>query len=105
MAEKKMFIADRTITIKSTDKHRIENGMIEKLDEMLNGYNITHFFTTPIDSTNGIANNDEDYLNLFYDEEDEMTVDLVYALWCKTIRHIEDKLICNALSEMAKRAA
>lgn len=100
-----LFIADRTQTIKSTEEYPIHDGMIEKLDDMLNEYGVKHFFTLPIDSTDGIANNADDYLNLFYDGKDETTFTLVYILWCKTTRNFDDTLMNKAFSQIAKRAA
>ena len=97
-----MFIADVTKTIKSTENHPIEDGMIEKLDEMLTQYGVQHFFSLPIDSTDGIANNDEDCLNIFYASEDSMTFNLVYMLWVKTTRHCTDEMIVNAMRKLTK---
>lgn len=100
-----MYIADVTKTIRSTENHPIEDGMIEKLDEMLTEYGVQHFFTLPIDSTDGIANNDDDYLNVFYDSKDEMTFDLVYMLWMKSVRNASDEMIKKAMSKITKEEA
>lgn len=100
MTGKELFIADTTITIKDTETSPIKEGMVEKLDEMLNEYGITHFFTLPIDSTDGIANNDEDCLNLWYDKKDELKVELIYALWGITTRHTEEWRIRKALARI-----
>lgn len=95
-----MFIADETTIIKDTENHPIKEGMIEKLDEMLTEYGVQHFFTLPIDATDGIANNDDDYLNVFYDSKDEMTFNLVYMLWVKTIRNATDEMIETAMKKI-----
>lgn len=100
MTSRTLFVADTTKTIKDTDKHPVTEEMIEKLDAMLNEYGITHFFTLPINSTDGIANNDEDYLNVFYDSKDSLSFNLVYALWCKVTKRVEDELIYKALEMM-----
>ena len=94
-----LFIADRTQTIKDTEKHPIKEGMIEKLDEMLTANGIQHFFTLPIDATDGIANNDDDCLNLFYDSKDETVFFLTYALWTKMYRGTDDKTIKKAMQK------
>lgn len=95
-----MFIADETTTIKDTENHPIKEGMIEKLDEMLTEYGVQHFFTLPIDATDGIANNDDDYLNVFYDSKDKMTFNLVYMLWVKTVRNATDEMIETAMKKI-----
>lgn len=100
MTKKDLFIADTTITIRDTKDYPIEDGMIEKLDDMLNEHGVSHFFTLPIDSTDGIANNDNDCLNLFYDSKDKLTFDLIYALWLKSIRKVNDEKIYEGLSRM-----
>lgn len=95
-----LFIADRTKVIKDTDNYPINEGMIEKLDEMLTENGIQHFFTLPIDATDGIANNDEDCLNVFYDSKDEMAFFLTYALWIKTYRGADDEMIKKAMQKI-----
>lgn len=95
-----MFIADTCLNIREDENHRIEEGMIEKLDAMLTEYGVEHFFTLPIDSTDGIANDDSHVLTVFYDKsKDEMTFDLVYALWSKVVRHADDDKLRAALAK------
>lgn len=100
--KKSLFIADTGKTIKDTNKHPVTMEMTERLDGMLNEYGIMHFFSLPIDSTDGIANNDEDFLTVFYSSEDRLAFNLVYALWCKTVRNIEDELLYSALTKLGK---
>lgn len=99
---KDLFIADTVKNIKDTDKYPITIEMVETLDEMLSEYGVTHFFSYPIDSTDGIANNPEDYLTIFYDGKDSLTFNLVYALWCKTTRQVEDEVLYKALRKMSE---
>lgn len=97
---KDLFVADVVKIIKDTEKYPVTIEMVETLDEMLSEYGVTHFFSYPIDSTDGIANNAEDYLAIFYDKKDNLTFNLVYALWCKTTRQVEDEILCKALRKM-----
>lgn len=100
---KNLFIADTVTTIKESDNHPVTLEMIETLDSMLNEYGVTHFFSYPIDSTNGIANNQEDFLSVAYDSKDRMTFDLVYMLWSKTVRNIEDDKLYKAMKKISTR--
>lgn len=103
MTNKLLFVADTTKAIKDTDEYPVTEEMIDKLDNMLNEYGVTHFFTLPIDSTDGVANDAEDLLNVFYDSKDDLLFNLVYALWCKAIRRVKDEKLYKALSRIAKR--
>ena len=96
-----LFIADMTKTIKDTADYPIEEGMIEKLDAMLTEYGVQHFFSQPISSTDGIADNDEDCLNVFYDSKDGIAFALVYMLWCKAIRKATDEMVKKAMKNVA----
>lgn len=97
-----LFIADKGKDIKDTEKYPMTMDKIEKLDKMLSEYGVTHFFSLPIDSTDGIANNDEDYLTVFYDSKDSLSFNLAYALWCKTIRNVDDEMIYESLTKIRK---
>ena len=98
-----MFIADHFINIKSTEENTIEDGMIEKLDEMLTENGIQHVFTLPIESEDGIAKDPEVVLSLGYEEVDDMAVSLVYMLWAKTVRKVSDERISKWMSKMTSK--
>ena len=98
-----MFVADRYINIKETEEYRMDEAKAEKLDEMLNQFGVVHFFSYPIESENGIAIHDDHFLSLAYDSKDELTVTLVYALWMKTVRGIEEERIIKGLTKFCER--
>lgn len=99
-----MFVATRSQVIRSYEGYEIEDGMIEKLDEMLTAYGVQHFFTLPLNSTDGIANDDRDVMNVLYDgDNDRMTFNLVYMLWAKTVRNISDDRLIRAMSRISSQ--
>ncbi|MBR5286211.1 MAG: hypothetical protein IKU30_04870 [Clostridia bacterium] len=100
-----LFMADRAITIKESDENACTIADLEKLDEMLNAHKINHFFSIPMGDENGIAIDQNDAAILYYEEENEMTVDLIYALWAKTCRGADDKKIAKCLERIADRFA
>jgi hypothetical protein len=71
---------------------------------MLNEYDVQHFFSLPINATDGIANNPDDYVTVFYESENSVTFNLVYAVWCKCVRRIDDETIYNALEKLFGRS-
>ena len=90
-----MFIADRIQVIKQREgEAEITNEMIEKLDQMLTEYGVQHFFSLPKGDNEGIALDDDEILYIYYDRaQDEMTFNLVYMLWAKTVRNVSDERI------------
>jgi hypothetical protein len=72
---------------------------IEKLDEMLNAYNIEHSFTLPQHAI--IEKYPTAMAVLNYMDADEMVVDLIYALFCKVHRNAGDKEVAKALANVA----
>lgn len=99
-----LFIANRYQVIKNNNECQIEDGMIEKLDEMLNEYGVKHFFTLPDGDGTGAAIDQDAVVNVFYDADtDEMTFFLVYALWTKTVRKMSDKRILNGMERFIGR--
>lgn len=92
-----MFIADRMIAIHDKEDSIVSYEMIEKLDQMLNEYNVPHAFTL----YNADHQDTDVAFNLYYEEKDEMTLDLVLMLWAKLERKFNDEKI----SEMMRRAS
>ena len=92
-----MFIADRIIAIHDKEDSIVSYEMIEKLDQMLNEYNVPHAFSLYF-----ADHQDTDVaFNLYYEEKDEMTLDLVLMHWAKLERKFNDEKI----SEMMRRAS
>lgn len=99
-----LFIANRYQVVKNTEDCTINEGMIEKLDEMLTEYGVKHFFTLPDGDANGSAIDQDAVVNVFYDDDtDSMTFFLVYALWSKTVRKISDKRIIHGIEKYIGR--
>ena len=80
-----MFVADTVRTIKEKEDSKVTMRMFRRLDEMLNEANVQHFFSLPVESKNGLVN-DEDYASVWYDSSDSMTFNHVFSLWCKVVR-------------------
>lgn len=97
-----MFMADVKQVIKDREENRVTTEMLEILDEMLNDYEVKHFFTLP-DGKDGIAFDDSHVANVYFEESDRMTFSLVYMLWFKTVRHVEDVKIANAMKKVSAR--
>ena len=95
-----LFIADKYLVIKENEEHPVTNGMVEMLDEMLNDHGIGHFFSLPEAQEDGFAADDE-VLNLYYEEKQKLELTLVYALWLKEVRQLDDKKIWCALKKSA----
>ena len=92
-----MFIANEYLHIKEKEGKEVTEEMVEKLDEMLNQYNVQHFFSEPMNE-----NEDDEIDNvlaIFYEDKDRQTFYLVYMLWCKTVRNIEEQKIWKAMKK------
>ena len=98
-----MFIADQMKPIKETEEFPVKDEMIEKLDQMLTEYGVQHFFTLPSEQDEEGFVKDGYVLDLFYDSDDYMTFTLVYALWLKTIRKVEDEMIWNGFKKIVNK--
>lgn len=104
-----MKIYDRYVVIKDYDDDpRIQDvgeGMLEKLDEMLTEYNISHAFTYPMYEDQGQGNDtDEAVARVIYCTEDEMNFELVYCLWASIYRNMPREKILKCFAKKAKRA-
>ena len=97
-----MFVSDLYLNIKNTEEYPIREGMIEKLDEMLKAQNVQHFFSLPVESTDGIADNGDHILSLHYDSRDDMIINLIYILWCKAVRNADDEKIMEAMKKIVR---
>lgn len=94
-----MFNADRMIAIHDKEDSIVSYEMIKKLDQMLNEYNVPHAFTLydPDNQDTDVA------FNLYYEEKDEMTLDLVLMLWAKLERKFNDKKIFEMMRHASQR--
>lgn len=90
-----MFIADMFYCIHDTEEFPLEDGMIEKLDQMLTENGIKHYFSLPHEAS--IDKDETISLECGYDSDDSTTFFLIYALWCKTVRKAPDEMIKKAM--------
>lgn len=100
-----MTIFDVCTNIKDTEAHPMTEAMLDKLDEMLTQNGVEHFFTLPVEATDGIATNPDDYVTVFYTEAKRMTFNLVYMTWAKVVRNVSDEDILKGMAKMVERAA
>lgn len=90
-----MFIAECYQNIKDTDECPMTNELLETLDQLLDQFNVKHFFTMGYQ-----ADIDEDpdvVYSVMYEEKDHATFFLVYALWCKQYRGLTDEKLYKAM--------
>jgi len=92
-----MFVSDERLRVKVEEAVKDPEPMIEKLDEMLTASGVQHFFSEPIE----VLDDEEYILDLFYDSNDRVTVDLIYLLWAKTIRNVPNEKIVEAMKRVA----
>lgn len=99
-------IFDRYINIKNREEFEdCTEEMLEKLDQMLNEYGIAHAFTLAgADEIEAINSKDglEYCVTLMYEEEDELTCELVFTLWARYYRKAPDTTIKKAMYKMSK---
>lgn len=94
-------VFDERITMKDKDNYASVYSTVDKLDEMLNAHNIPHAFVLPL--AEEIERNPEYTMCLMYETENSMEVSLIYALFCKLYRGLENENIATALSKIANR--
>ena len=93
-----MFVADTFVNIREYERQpEVNESMVEEFDRMLNEYNVKHFFSLPLESTDGIADDPTCFLSISYNSEDDLTFKLVYMLWAKTVRGISEDRIWSAM--------
>lgn len=100
-----MKIYDRYVVIKDYDDPAIldvDEDKLEKLDNMLNEYNIPHFFTYPIFEGKD-PDPEEAAARLIYGADDEMNLELVYCLWASIHRNMPREKIIACFAKKAKR--
>lgn len=99
-----MFIADRYQVIKNYEGNTIEQGMIEKLDEMLTANGIEHFFSLPEGDKDGIALRDDEVVYCYYDASKDAVAFLgIYAMWAKRVRGFSDERIKEAVKRYIEK--
>lgn len=103
-----MKIYDRYALIKDYDNSEIpgvldaDDDKLEKLDAMLNEYNISHCFTFPhFDGAE--PDPDNTVVRLIYSTEDEMQLELVYCLWASIHRNMPREKILTCFAKKAKK--
>ena len=96
-------MADSCGVIRTYDDYPVNDGMLEKLDEMLNQYNVPHFFTLPDGDDEGFAIDQTHVAKLYYESENHTACIIVYMLWLKTIRNVPDEKIAKVMMKTAER--
>ena len=90
-----MFIADHYQNIRDTDEYPMTNELLETLDQLLNQFNVQHFFNYGYQAD---INEDPDIVySVMYEEKDQATFFLVYAIWCKQYRGLPDEKLYKAM--------
>ena len=74
---------------------------LDWLDELLNGYGVEHSFSLPCDAD--FRKHPTAKAVLYYKDKDDMLFNLIYALYCKVHRSLDDKTISEALAKIADR--
>lgn len=98
-------IFDRHLNIKNSDDLKdCTMDLVEKLDGMLTEYGVEHAFCLASkEEVDSINSTDSEYcVSVIYDKEDEMTFNLVYALWFRVYRKASTEKIRKALSRISK---
>lgn len=90
-----MFIAERYQNIKDTDEYPMTYELLETLDQLLDQFNVKHFFT--LGSQADIDEDPDVVYSVMYEEKDHSTFFLVYALWCKHYRGLTDEKLYKAM--------
>jgi hypothetical protein len=94
-------IFDRYLAIRDKEGIPGVHETLDMLDEMLTNCRIEHSFILPNEET--IKKYPNTILNLCYSDEDNMTVNLVYALYAKLYREAEDRKLAKALVKAVSR--
>lgn len=94
-----MFIANHYVNLKDTEEHPMTLDLLEKLDKMLTDNNIQHFFADP--HTEDLDKDPDACESVYYEDTNQMSFFLVYALWCKQYRGLSDEQIKKAMIKEA----
>ena len=98
----KITVFDNVISMKNEEGYPdIDEALIGKLDEMLTAYGIPHSFSLPHPAT--IEETPNASVSLHYREEDDMVVSLVYALFSKKYRQVENERLGECLIKVGSR--
>jgi hypothetical protein len=92
-------IFDRYLVMSNKDGVTEVDLTLDKLDEMLNTYGVKHSFTLPHSVI--IEKYPNAVITLNYNNEDDMLLSLVYALFLKMHRGADDNLLGKALAKEA----
>jgi hypothetical protein len=90
-------VFDRFLAMKDREGTPSVDETVEKLDEMLNAYNVKHSFTLPHNAV--IAEYPAAVITLNYNDADDLVLSLIYALFCKVYRGAGDKELGEALAK------
>ena len=96
-------VFDMQIHIKNEEGYKDIERCIGALEDMLNQYGIKHSFALPHAAVFEEKPNTVFALN--YSEKDDMTVCLLYPLFCKIHRGAKDDMIGRALVAVGNRFA
>jgi hypothetical protein len=94
-------VFDNCVVMKDKEGVAGVHETLDKLDEMLGFHGIKHSFVLPHGAD--IKKNPNSVVTLNYSTEDDMTVSLVYALFCKVYRHADDNMLAKALTRIGNR--
>ena len=72
---------------------------LDWLDELLNGCGVDHSFALPCDAD--LRRYPAAKAVLFYKNRDKMLFNLIYALYCKVHRGVDDKALSEVLEKIA----
>lgn len=78
---------------------------LEKLDEMLNEFGVSHCFSlTGTQEVEAIEESGREYcVTVMYEGSDETVFEMVYMLWSKIHRDVSDELIYKAMKKVSAR--
>nr|DAT93971.1 MAG TPA: hypothetical protein [Caudoviricetes sp.] len=98
-------IYDAYLNIKNSEG--LENctmEMLEKLNQMLTEYDVSHTFSLASEKEIEAINDTgaEYFVTVMYEKKDEMTFNLVYALWLRVYRKVSTEKIRKALGRISK---
>jgi len=92
-------VFDEYIVMKDEEAYKGVDETLEKLDEMLTAYGIKHSFILPFLSV--LEETPNAAAVLCYEGKDSMTVSLIYALFCKVHREVDDERLTECLVKIA----
>ena len=97
----KLKVFDNFIPMRNEEGYADVDSVLEKLAEMLNAHNIPHSFTLPHNAT--IEEHPTVAVILCYCEENDLEVSLIYALFCKLYRGVENERVAKSVVKVGSR--